>query len=45
VLKARKALGEDDYLSAELTSTLEGLRRTHAHMLSLVEKGRGIEDF
>jgi predicted transcriptional regulator len=45
VLKARKALGEDDYLSAELTSALEGLRRTHAHMLSLVEKGRGIEDF
>jgi len=45
VLKARKALGEDDYLAAELTSALEGLRRAHTHMLSLVEKGKGIEDF
>jgi predicted transcriptional regulator len=43
VLKARKGLGEDDYLSMELTSALEGLRRAHAHMLSLVEKGKGIE--
>ncbi len=45
VLKARKALGEDDYLSSELASAIEGLRRTHSHMLSLVEKGKGIEDF
>jgi hypothetical protein len=45
VLKARKALGEDDYLSAELASALEGLRSAHAHMLSLLERGKGIEDF
>ena len=43
VLKAGRALGEDDYLSAELASALEGLRRAHSHMLSLVEKGKGIE--
>jgi hypothetical protein len=45
VLKARKTLGEDDYLPAELTSALEGLRRAHSHMLSLLERGKGIEAF
>jgi hypothetical protein len=43
VRKAGKVLGEDDYLSAELASALQALRRAHAHMLFLVEKGKGIE--
>lgn len=45
VLKARKALGEDDYLPSELASALEGMRSAHARMLSLVERGKGIEAF
>jgi hypothetical protein len=44
-LKARRALGEDDYVSTELDSALQGLRSAHAHMLSLVERGKGIEAF
>lgn len=45
VLKAQRVLSEDDYLSAELASALEGMRSAHARMLSLVERGKGIEAF
>jgi hypothetical protein len=45
LLKVRKALGRDDYVSSELESAFQGLRSAHAHMLSLVERGKGLEDF
>jgi hypothetical protein len=45
VFKARKALSEDDYLASELASALEGMKSAHARMLSLVERGKGIETF
>jgi len=43
--KVQEALGEDDMLSEKLSVAVSNLRGAYEGMASLVEKGRGIEEF